>query len=1104
MAKTDVLVKFAGEIATHRCYFDIRPGFIKYYEALYTDDVESIIWKESEFAEDLYLYDPIMQQASSYILREGVFYKIPLQILGNQKFIKQVFLMNVVNDEIKPQLVKTRAAEFNVDINLYPNILITKVSNNSAIESSSYINMEKAYDLLKISKCTKVSSATETPAILADGEMFVWKDGVDWYFSVGFLGQTNNGKFNQVLDQKVIYTLDSSNSQELNFARLESLRAELTRPYLILSYEQQRKVVNNLSIQWLVSDDFLPNENILMCLSAVTGVKISEIDVPNIEQNMILNNEVYAFRSLLFPSTINEYFKKGFYISPLESETTIADVIVFIKYLLIATAKKLGYQQELSFTPPPASSRVKCGQLPQQNTSTTLIHQGLSERDFQFIGMIMNYQDGVLDLDLEGLIEFKQVLDGLIDLPNNPDLQDLAYDLAAIYSAQSGLTNAQATDALCELHVKIRLDVIKKIDEMLITCSIEKLMLLKQHLPDNLRNLIDVVDDPQSRSLLANRDITKHSLKIISSLKTSGLIENPAVIRNLDLILKHKFNPLNSRDEFENSKNPTQALQLLEKAEFLTDYSITTVYSCTYLYYATYILIFIHENEELKEHAIIQRNLHAILDGQLPSYPMIEILLSIIKSFELTDELYAYVFQMRNEDINNCYNIFVNPKIKLLDSLTVELIELFSKIPFIEHSRLIKVMEKLQEFGLPRNFANLNCLIDTDYHGCLSSNENNLISILNMQDIEKLLTGAEAQHNYEHLCRAKFRKSIVKAMLLLKHKDLLTADIVRRMCDNISYNFSENILEGIIYLQNNNLLIPDYIAIVCSNNSPSLIARDIVMWHNKKLLSDDLTRLILETTTSLGKVQALVDSIVFIKSHPILEQNQAIKDNLFRIASHYIDVGEVFLIISNYVPITNDIVDKVLSFEGDYSSHLQDRLDRFIKFLSFNKVMAAELIDILIVKTSIIPSRKVLRALKQLSICDLLLLDNWNIVKNNSRLMSCLANNFSSMKFPLTQKNYITLANSTCLVTKIIDELNVLFDAGLLSEENDQKYRDILMCDDPSGKANVIIELVKLNLFNNDIAEELRLTNQPLKVLEKATIQKEVEENEYICMGFSM
>ena len=278
-------IKFTEQTATHWCYLEIKPGVIKYYEALYTDLVDGLIWQESVLPDDNYFYDPKTKKALGYFMRSDQLYQIPLQILNTQTCVNQVLEIKLINNEITTPLAPRRAKTFNVDLKLYPDTkhfniekIPLLINDLTDIEAPLDIDAGSAHDCLKVSRCLIINDETQVPVILSDNIMYVWKIAEEWLFTVGFLGEVRSGKFDQELDQKVTHvfnTLESDNYTEIDLATFDFMQVALTRPYLILSHEQQTKVISTFMCSWPLDDNLSRIENIQICRSVVTGIVLN-------------------------------------------------------------------------------------------------------------------------------------------------------------------------------------------------------------------------------------------------------------------------------------------------------------------------------------------------------------------------------------------------------------------------------------------------------------------------------------------------------------------------------------------------------------------------------------------------------------------------------------------------------------------------------------------------------------------------------------------------------------------------------------------------------------------------------------------------------------
>ena len=337
---------------------------------------------------------------------------------------------------------------------------------------------------------------------------------------------------------------------------------------------------------------------------------------------------------------------------------------------------------------------------------------------------------------------------------------------------------------------------------------------------------------------------------------------------------------------------------------------------------------------------------------------------------------------------------------------------------------------------------------------------------------------------------------------------------MQMICEHSVRERPDCIVRGLLELKKHNLLRQDLITLVCSHRYPAHIISAMALMQENNLLYDDLLVEILQQEYPIQYLH----KIIFLKKNQVLEHNHIIQANRFAILSNDNAIGilEMLLYISNTTELTDNIVKSIMAIAN------QIPLEYFAK--NFKKIMGsglkseniAAVIDIFTTLTTRLFFDSVTNALCTLSYFNLITVDNLKIfthaiANRKVQLIYCLDDDWVEkyhlkklLTGPLAQKNYMTLANADCPKPTSI-ELIILDDAGLLSENgDDQKYREILMHSYPDNKANVIIQLERLNLMSATIAQELRLTVNPLEVLEKAKIlQTRNAEDEYIALSFS-
>jgi hypothetical protein len=217
--------------------------------------------------------------------------------------------------------------------------------------------------------------------------MYVWKENEQWHFKSQLIVGSFLGVFDKTRDAAVIAQLEGINKEHSDHTTMtpNQLRMlELSRPYLNLTPPQQHDVIALLNTAWPLTTRISEQAQYQGCLSFLqrnalfySNAQESELD----KEMTIFISDLNAFESFFIASHLDLTLRSENFADTAE----IVDIIRFIDYLMLASARDLGYDKPIELKTPPSDSHVKCGHNEYKNTngSTQLLFQSLLSQAHQ-------------------------------------------------------------------------------------------------------------------------------------------------------------------------------------------------------------------------------------------------------------------------------------------------------------------------------------------------------------------------------------------------------------------------------------------------------------------------------------------------------------------------------------------------------------------------------------------------------------------------------------------------------------------------------------------------------------------------------------------------
>ena len=243
-------------------------------------------------------------------------------------------------------------------------------------------DLENVVTLLQAQRVYLVSSPPDADVWAAERTMLVWKDTANaWQFKMQLLGEQYQGAFDASIDRNIIQRLGTlennpKTSDEISEGLGQNLRAQISRPCLRLSNDQQNKVIAVLKHAWLVSPSHSAEKNIKLCLALLHD------DMSGLSEDE--HQEINGFKNYLTLDRLKVLYGASsqhiYDFCVTRNTTTLADILKFIQLLSLASLRKLGHTDAIELPALPEGSDVVYGSRPDEHNDIYRGYPALHQR----------------------------------------------------------------------------------------------------------------------------------------------------------------------------------------------------------------------------------------------------------------------------------------------------------------------------------------------------------------------------------------------------------------------------------------------------------------------------------------------------------------------------------------------------------------------------------------------------------------------------------------------------------------------------------------------------------------------------------------------------